>query len=689
MSIALRSLLLFGVIGIILPCSASPATAADDQSRPRARDLGVVVGVFPTGPFNAITDVAGVRVGHATIIEGDDIRTGVTAIIPATGDLYTNPLPAWIHVGNGYGKLTGSTQVQEFGELETPILLTCTLCVWKASDYLAEWIYSQPGATEHTVNPVVGEINDSVVNNMWASPVRREHVFAALDSASGGPVAEGSVGGGTGSQTYHWKGGIGTSSRVLPDELGGYTVGVLVQSNLLAGATLQMNGAPVGRELNKYAYQDIYASSSMNAINKQDGSIMMVVATDAPLDTRTLGRLAARAIMGLARTGSVAENGSGDYVIAFSTSDAVRRKRESDKPFPTAALLNASMTPLFAATADATEEAIYNALLKATTVTSKRGRLAAIPIAPVREILEKYKVLDWDKTLPPHSHEVTRPTRHTVSADGHPLAVWEKSAPGADEAILLVHGRTWSALPDFDLQVEGEDLSLMDGLVAEGYAVYAVDLRGYGETPRDASGWLTPGRAADDVNIVLEWIAGASEWRTRPHLFGWSMGSTIAQLAAQRQPGNIASLTLYGYWHNPDDQYPADPPGLELAREINTAEAAASDFIVPGSISEKAIDRYVEQALAADPVKTDLRGLSDYNALDASQLTMPTLVIRGEHDPLAAPENIAKLYTRIKSGNKQWVSVPGGDHAAFLESPRAYFIDELVTFLKDAARTEQ
>jgi len=376
--------------------------AAIAAERPRARDLGVVVGVFPTGPFNAITDVAGVKVGQITVIEGDDIRTGVTAIIPAPGNLYTHPLPAWIHVGNGYGKLLGVTQVQEFGEIETPIILTCTLCVWTAADGLREWIYRQPGMGEHTVNPVVGEINDSVVDNMWAEPIKREHVIAALDAARSGPVEEGSVGGGTGSQTYHWKGGIGTSSRVLPDSLGGYTVGVLVQSNLLAGATLRINGAPVGRELNEYAYKEDFARSSANAEEKRDGSIMMVLATDAPLDARTLDRMAMRAIMGLARTGSVAENGSGDYVIAFSTSDSVRRQRESEQPFTTSSLLNSSMTPLFAATADATEEAIYNALLKATTVESSRGRLAAIPIDAVRKILEKYRVVDWDESLPPN-----------------------------------------------------------------------------------------------------------------------------------------------------------------------------------------------------------------------------------------------------------------------------------------------
>jgi len=389
------------LVTLLLLLAGITAIAADDDARPRARDIGLVVGTFQTGPLNAITDVAGVKVGHATVIQGDDIRTGVTAIIPAPGNLYTHPIPAWIHVGNGYGKLLGITQLQEFGELESPILLTCTLCVWRAADAMREWTYQQPGMGEHTINPVVGEINDSVVNNMWAEPLQREHVFAALDNASSGPVEEGSVGGGTGSQTYHWKGGIGTSSRVLPDALGGYTVGVLVQSNLLAGATLSMNGAPVGRELDQYAYKGLFTASSANAATKRDGSIMMVVATDAPLDSRTLSRLAMRAMMGLGRTGSVAENGSGDYVIAFSTNKAVRRVRESDQPYPTSSLLNASMSPLFTATVDATEEAIYNAVLKATTVESSRGRLTAIPLDPLLEVLKKYNVLNWDKTLTP------------------------------------------------------------------------------------------------------------------------------------------------------------------------------------------------------------------------------------------------------------------------------------------------
>jgi D-aminopeptidase len=374
------------------------SAAAFAQDRPRARDVGLVVGTFPTGRLNAITDVAGVRVGHTTIIEGDDIRSGVTAIIPGPGNLYTHPVPAWIHVGNGYGKLIGETQVREFGEIETPILLTCTLCVWSAANALKEWVYEQPGMGEHTVNPIVGETNDSRVNNMWADPVQREHVFAALASASGGPVEEGSVGAGTGTQAFGWKGGIGTSSRMLPESLGGYTVGVLVQTNY--GGTLTMNGAPVGRELGTYSYRQQLEAVG-NDDHQEDGSIMMVLATDAPLNARSLDRIAMRSIMGLARTGSFASNGSGDYVIAFSTDPAVRRPRESDAPVNTPELVNASMSPLFAAAAEATEEAIYNAIFKATTVSSSRGTLEAIPVEDLERILKKHKALNWDESISP------------------------------------------------------------------------------------------------------------------------------------------------------------------------------------------------------------------------------------------------------------------------------------------------
>ncbi len=272
--------------------------------------------------------------------------------------------------------------------------------------------------------------------------------------------------------------------------------------------------------------------------------------------------------------------------------------------------------------------------------------------------------------------------RHTVMANGHPLALWEKTAVGATEAILLVHGRTWSALPDFDLQIEGEEVSLMDGLVAEGYAVYAVDLRGYGETPRDETQWLTPNRAADDVAIVINWIADSNDWSLKPHLFGWSRGSTISQLMVQRHPGRVASLTLFGYWRDDDVDFPPDEPGIEPAKARNTAEAAASDFITPGTISQETIDAYVSQALQADPVMVDIRNDDQYNVLDGSQINVPTLVIAGEYDPLAPADYQARLFTRLASGHKQWVTVPGADHAAFLETARAYFIHEFVGFLQ-------
>ncbi|MFT7471749.1 MAG: D-aminopeptidase [Kiritimatiellia bacterium] len=391
----MQSKLMIRSLSVLTLLCVTPFALAQSDTRPRAREAGVVVGVFQPGELNAITDVEGVRVGHTTLIEGDDIRTGVTAIIPAPGNLYTHPIPAWIYTGNGYGKMVGETQVREFGEIETPILLTCTLCVWSAANALKQWMYEQPGMGEHTLNPIVGETNDSRVNNMWADPIQKEEVYAALNSASTGPVEEGSVGAGTGTQAFGWKGGIGTSSRVLPAELGGYTVGVLVQTNY--GGALSINGAPVGRELGSYAYRDFL--EPVADTDKEDGSIMMVVATDAPLTARNLDRVARRAMMGLARTGSFASNGSGDYVIAFSTNTNVRKPRVSEVPVSVDVLVNESMTPLFAATAEATEEAIYNAIFKATTISSSRGELRAIPLEDLMNVLEKYQSLNWDQTI--------------------------------------------------------------------------------------------------------------------------------------------------------------------------------------------------------------------------------------------------------------------------------------------------
>lgn len=383
------------LVSILITVSlCSLTTAAADNERPRARDVGVVVGIFETGVNNAITDVSNVRVGHTTVVRGNDIRTGVTAIIPALGNLYTDPVPAWIHVGNGYGKIIGETQVREFGEIETPILLTCTLCVWSAANALKEWMYIQPGMGEHTVNPVVGETNDARVNNMWADPIQREEVYQALDSARGGNVEEGSVGAGTGTQAFGWKGGIGTSSRVLPEALGGYTVGVLVQTNY--GGVMSINGAPVGRELGTYSFSE---ETQPDNGDRDDGSIMVVVATDAPLTSRGLARLSMRPMLGLGRTGSFASNGSGDYVIAFSTNSSVRKPRVSATPVATEVLVNDSLSPLFAAVTEATVEAVYNAIFKATTVSSARGELKAVPIEHVKTILEKYNALNWDTNL--------------------------------------------------------------------------------------------------------------------------------------------------------------------------------------------------------------------------------------------------------------------------------------------------
>jgi len=353
------------------------------------------VGIFPPGPLNAITDVDGVRVGHATVWEGESVRTGVTAILPHPGNLYRERVPAALYVGNGFGKLIGVTQVRELGELETPILLTCTLCVWKAGDALVEWMLEQDEMEGvRSINPVVGETNDGGLNDIRSRPVDAEHVRRALEEASGGRVEEGSVGAGTGTRAFGWKGGIGTSSRILPRELGGWSVGVLVQSNF--GGILSLAGAPVGKELGRYSFREAVEGDGGREGGGDDGggSIMIVLATDAPLSSRNLERVAKRAVMGLARTGSFAGNGSGDYVLAFSTDPGLRRGPGVDDPTERETLPNARLSPLFQATVEATEEAIYNSILRATTVTGVGGRRAeAIPIEEVRRILRAYRAI--------------------------------------------------------------------------------------------------------------------------------------------------------------------------------------------------------------------------------------------------------------------------------------------------------
>lgn len=372
--------------------AAAPSMARDD-GRVRARDLGVAPGIFATGAHNAITDVPGVRVGQVTLIEGDTVRTGVTAILPHAGNPYRSRVPAAVHVGNGYGKFVGLSQVNELGELETPILLTCTLCVWKAADAMAEWMLAQPDmAAVRSLNVVVGETNDGGLNDIRARPVTAAAVRQALETASSGPVAEGSVGAGTGTELFGWKGGIGTSSRQLPASLGGWNIGVLVQANY--GGVLQVAGAPVGQALGQYAFQNAVAATGKGkgpADDSGDGSIIIVIATDAPLSDRNLGRLASRGMMGLGRTGSSASNGSGDYIIAFSTNQSVRRSFDAQRHAITE-LANEQTSAVFQAGVDAVEEAIYNALFMATTVSGNGQTVEAIALDRVREVLRAHGI---------------------------------------------------------------------------------------------------------------------------------------------------------------------------------------------------------------------------------------------------------------------------------------------------------
>lgn len=356
------------------------------QGRKRLRDWGVVVGVLPTGQKNAITDVKGVRVGHVTVFRGADVRTGVTAILPHGGNIFREKVPAAIYTGNGFGKLSGSTQVQELGNLETPIILTNTLSVPAAMDAVTTYIIQQPGNTDvQSVNAVVGETNDGWLNDIRGKHIMREHVVEAIRNADTGKVMEGSVGAGTGTVCFGFKGGIGTASRKIPASLGGYTVGVLVQTNF--GGVLQVNGAPVGKEMNKY-----YLSDRLN--DPADGSCMIVVATDAPVDARNLERMAKRAIMGLARTGGIGSNGSGDYVIAFSTDSSSRVPHSAPALQSTRILSNDAVSPLFLAVIEATEEAILNSLFTASPMRGREGHAVEnLPVEKVIDILRRHNLM--------------------------------------------------------------------------------------------------------------------------------------------------------------------------------------------------------------------------------------------------------------------------------------------------------
>ncbi|MGB5555931.1 MAG: P1 family peptidase [Flavobacteriaceae bacterium] len=357
------------------------STQAFSQDK-RIRDYGIEIGVLKPGKNNAITDVEDVRVGHTTVISGDSIRTGVTAILPHSGNIFQLKVPAAIYIGNGFGKLAGYSQVKELGNIETPIILTNTLNVPVASDALISYTLKQKGnETVQSVNSVVGETNDGWLNDIRGRHITQDHVLYAIENAKDGMVAEGNVGAGTGTICFQYKGGIGTSSRVIPKTLGGYTVGVLVQSNF--GGVLEINGVPIAKELNTVPKQFKY---------DVDGSCMMVVITNAPLDARNLERLAKRAIMGLAKTGGIASNGSGDYVIALSTAKDNLIQHESDGLVKeTKILKNEAMSPLFLATIEATEEAILNSLFAAETITGKGGhKIESIPIKAIMEVMAKY-----------------------------------------------------------------------------------------------------------------------------------------------------------------------------------------------------------------------------------------------------------------------------------------------------------
>jgi D-aminopeptidase len=387
------------VFVLIPPISSMNQDVVKPSARPRARDLGIKVGILPVGPLNAITDVAGVSVGHTTIVRDDNIRTGVTAILPHNRNLFREKVPGAIFVGNGFGKLMGSTQVDELGEIETPILLTSTLSVPRVADYLLDYMLALPGNEQvQSINPVVAETNDGYLNDIRGRHITRDDVVAAIKNAKGGAVEEGVVGAGTGTVAFGFKGGIGTSSRTLPKNLGGYTIGVLVQTNF--GGILTINGAPVGKEVGRYYLkQELERKSQSSAQTRDqdpDGSVIIVIATDAPLDARNLKRLAARAMLGLARTGASGSNGSGDYSIAFSTSPDLTIRVGDDSGTRTQSfrvLPNDAMSPLFLAVIEATEEAIYNSLFRSTTTTGRGHTVEALPIDRTMEILRKHGAL--------------------------------------------------------------------------------------------------------------------------------------------------------------------------------------------------------------------------------------------------------------------------------------------------------
>lgn len=429
--------------------SDNQTTSPKTELRPRLRDLGIGIGVLPTGSMNSLTDVPGVQVGHQTLVEGDSTRTGVTAIVPHSGNVFLNKVPAAIHVANGFGKFVGTTQIEELGVIETPIILTNTLSTFAAADALVGWSLQQPGCElVRSVNPVVGECNDGYLNDIRKRRIGSDDVVAALNNANSRSVREGCVGAGTGTRCMGWKGGIGSSSRKLPTTLGGYTVGVLVQTNF--GGSLTVAGAPVGRELGRYYLKDEVRS-------QEHGSCIVIVATDAPLDARQLQRIARRAPLGLAAAGSPISHGSGDYVLAFSTAKELRTKYQHEDPKHTFSLLrDDQLSPLFQAVRDATEEAVINSVLQAVTTTGHQGRTVdAIDPDSVLEICRKHRVTLDDSS----NNFIKRSSVRNYDADTLPTVLSNKIAqfeqrlpslmkthhvPGVSFALVFDRKLAWS-----------------------------------------------------------------------------------------------------------------------------------------------------------------------------------------------------------------------------------------------------
>ncbi|MEO2016766.1 MAG: P1 family peptidase [Fuerstiella sp.] len=443
------------------------ATAGETAGqRPRLRDMGISIGILPTGPTNSLTDVAGIQVGHRTIVEGDSVRTGVTVVKPHNGNVFLHKVPAAIHVANGFGKFVGSTQIEELGVLETPIVLTNTLSTFTAADALVGWVLNQPGCEDvRSVNPVVGECNDGFLNDIRRRRVSGDDVIAALRNAGGGPVEEGCVGAGTGVRCMGWKGGIGSSSRKLPASMGNYTVGVLVQTNF--GGTLTIAGVPVGRELGRYYLKD-------QVRQHEHGSCIVIVATNAPLDSRRLKRLARRAPLGLAAAGSPISHGSGDYVLAFSTAKSVRSAYQDDSPTESADVLrDDQLSPLFQAVRDATEEAVINSLLQAVTTEGHAGRkVDAIDPDQVIDVCRRYGIpaVDDNRDGPPQIDESLRSAVQTYEQPALTAALPKKvdgleqqlddlltrhKVSGMSCALVADHQLVWSR--GFGVRCAGSD----------------------------------------------------------------------------------------------------------------------------------------------------------------------------------------------------------------------------------------